>query len=135
MAFVEVQDLLPFSLCHLGAVRTKIDLVLANCRSASEEEAKGGATRDGRDRYDHESPGLDGRVAAQHEPEEPTDHEAHLRTLYGILLGMEDHMLQFFDLPGELGGVIEGDEVLLEALLLQCPLVGVVGVVNVRGKA
>lgn len=131
MTFVEFHDLLPFSLRHLGAVWAFIDLVLANCGSASEEEPKGGATRYGRNRNDHESPSLNGRVTTQHEAEESTNHEAHLRTLYGILLGMEDHMLQFFDLPGELGGVIEGDEVLLEALLLQCALVGVVGVGNV----
>jgi len=43
-------------------------------------------------------------------------------------------MLKFIDFSGELRGIVEGNQVLLEFLLKQCSLVWVVGEINICRK-
>jgi hypothetical protein len=75
---------------------------------------------------------LDGLVDANAEAEEPSDHEAHHRSVFAVGPSVLHYSLELDDFALEFGRAIEGDQVFLELLLLKCALIRVVSETNIR---
>lgn len=129
--FLHIQ---PFSFIKLEAVRPFHHFIISNQGATSEQEAERATTDNSRDRNRHKSSGLYCWVASKTKSEEPSDGKAHHGALNGIVLGIVQHCLELSHFPGELGGVIEWDQVFLVFLLLQGTLIRVVDKADICGK-
>lgn len=124
----------PFSFSQLETVGSFHHFIIPNQRTTSKQKAEWASTDDSWDRNGHKPPRLNCRVASECKSEESSNGKAHHGPLNSIVLGIAEHDFKLGHFSGELGGVIEWDEVFLVFFLLQGTLVRVVDEADICGK-